>query len=103
MSLVAVVNLWVETKLAEGTDTADTEKELLLETVFPITTIEVVSDGSVLPKVLRDVCIEEVELCTTYVNSPKTCMRLRPGNATLIVTQLPFSSRTGDAGIFMKS
>ena len=44
MSLVAVVNLWVETKLAEGTDTTDTKEKLLLETVLPITTIKVVSD-----------------------------------------------------------
>ena len=53
--LVAVVNLWVDTDLAESADTADTKEELLLETVLPITTIKVVSDRSVFPKVLRDV------------------------------------------------
>ena len=44
MSLVAVVNLWCKAELAECTDTADAEKELLLETVLPVSTIKVVSD-----------------------------------------------------------
>ena len=44
MSLVAVVNLWSKAELAESADTADTEKEFLLETVLPIIAIEVICD-----------------------------------------------------------
>ena len=44
VSLVAVIYLRVEAELTESTDTADTEEELLLETVLPVSTLEVICD-----------------------------------------------------------
>ena len=76
MTLVAVVYLRSEAELAEGADTADTEEELLLETVLPVSTIEVVCDGPVFRKILRNVCIEELQFCAAYVYSPEACVEV---------------------------
>ena len=40
MALIAMVDLRIETELAQGTDTADSEKELLFQTVLPVTSVE---------------------------------------------------------------
>ena len=40
MTLIAVINLFLDAQLLQGEDTTDTQQNLLLETVLPITTIE---------------------------------------------------------------
>ena len=76
MALVAVIYLRGHAELAEGADTADSEKEFLLQTVLPVSTIEVVCDRPVLRKVLRDVCIKKIELRAAYIHSPETCIEV---------------------------
>ena len=70
MSLVAVIDILLYAELLESEHTTDTEENLLLETVFPVTAIESVSDWAVELRVHFIVSIEEVELHTTHVCSP---------------------------------
>ena len=48
VSLVAMIYLLCDAELLQSEDTTDTEKNLLLETVLPVTTIEGVSDRTVI-------------------------------------------------------
>ena len=73
VTLVAVVNLLLDAHLAQSTDTTDTEQDLLLQTVLPIATIEVVGDRTVLIEVQLVVGVEQVEIGTTYLALPNTC------------------------------
>ena len=70
MSLVAVVDIFLNAELLKSEHTTDTEENLLLETVLPVATIERVSDWAVELRVHFIVSIEEVELHTTHVCSP---------------------------------
>jgi hypothetical protein len=47
VSLVAMIYLLCDAELLQSEDTTDTEKNLLLETVLPVTTIEGVSDRTI--------------------------------------------------------
>ena len=47
MTLVAVVYILCDTHSLEGEHTTDTEEDLLLEAVLPVTTIELEGDGAV--------------------------------------------------------
>ena len=47
MTLVAVINLLLDTHLLQCEHTTDTEQNLLLQTVLPVTTVERVSDRTV--------------------------------------------------------
>ena len=47
MTLVAVVYILGDTHSLEGEHTTDTEQDLLLEAVFPVTTIELEGDRTV--------------------------------------------------------
>ncbi len=44
MSLVAMVNLRIEAELAQGTYSAHAKKKLLLETVLPVSSVEIIGD-----------------------------------------------------------
>ena len=72
VTLVAVVNIVLDAHLAQGTDTTDTEQQLLLQTVLPVTTIEVVGNLTILLEVGLVVRIQEVEVRTTYLAEPYT-------------------------------
>ena len=73
VTLVAVINLLLDAQLAQCADTTDTEQDLLLQTVLPVATIEVVSDRTVLIEVQVVVGVEQVEIGTTYLALPNTC------------------------------
>jgi hypothetical protein len=47
VSLVAMLYLLCDAELLQSEDTTDTEKNLLLETVLPVTTIEGVSHRTI--------------------------------------------------------
>ena len=70
VALVAVVNLLLDTHLCEGADTTDAEQDLLLQTVLPIATIEVVSYLTILLQVSLVVGIEQVQRSTTNLATP---------------------------------
>ena len=70
MSFVAVVQLAVDSKFLKHQYTADTEEIFLLDTVFPITAIELVSDGTVELAVHVEVCIHQIQFHTAYVDAP---------------------------------
>ena len=74
VSLIAMIYLLVDAELLESKDTTDTKENLLLETVFPVTTIESVSDRAVILRVHVVVSIEEVESHTTHICLPYECV-----------------------------
>ena len=76
MALVAVVDLLLDAELLECEYTADTEENLLLQTVLVVATIESVSNRAVELRVHIVVCIEQVELDATNVHSPYVCVNL---------------------------
>ena len=47
MTLVAVINILLDTKFLQCQDTADTQQDFLLQAILPVTTIERVSDRTV--------------------------------------------------------
>ena len=70
VSLVAMIYLLCDAELLQSEDTTDTEKDFLLQTVLPVTTIEGVSDRTVIVRVHIIISIEQIEFYTTYVSLP---------------------------------
>ena len=98
MALVAVINLLRDAQLTQCTDTTDTEQDLLLEAVLPITTIEVVGDRTILIEVQIVVGVKQIEVGTTYLALPNTCSQRTTRQSDLNaypVTLLITNSRDG--------
>src|SRR3712207_3024683 len=76
MALVAMVNIFRNTDFLQGKNTTDTQQNLLLETVLPITSIERMGDRTVVLGVHVVVGIEQVQLDTAYINTPYIGMYL---------------------------
>ncbi len=74
MSLVAVVDVLLDAQLLQSKHTTDTQQNLLLDTVFPVATIERVSDGTVVLAVHFVVSVKQIELHTTYIHTPNVSM-----------------------------
>ena len=70
VTLVAVVDILLDAQLLQQQHTTDTQQNLLLQTVLPVTAIERVSDGLVEVGVHLVVGVEQIELHTTYVHAP---------------------------------
>ena len=70
MTFVAMIHLGADTEGAERADTADTEQDLLLQAVLPVTSIELMGDGTVLGKVGLPVGIEKVQVGTADTDLP---------------------------------
>ena len=47
MSFVAVIDIFLDAQLLQRQNTTDTEQDFLLQAVFPVTAIQLVSDGTV--------------------------------------------------------
>ena len=47
MTLIAMINLLLNTKFLQSQDTTDTQQDLLLQAILPVTTIERVSDRTI--------------------------------------------------------
>ena len=71
VALVAVVNLLLDAELLQSQCTTDSEQDFLLQSVFPLATIEGVGDGLVELRVHLVVSIQQVELDTTHVHLPE--------------------------------
>ena len=76
MSLIAVIHILSDTKLLQHQHTTNTQQDLLLQAVLPITTVERVSNGLVELRVHVVVCIEQVKLDTAYIDLPNQSVNL---------------------------
>ena len=76
MTLVTVINIFLDTKFLQQQHTTDTKQNLLLQTIFPIATIEGVGNGLVEVRVHFIVSIQQIELNTTNVNTPNISVNL---------------------------
>ena len=74
VSLVAMVNIFFDTQFVECNDTTHTEQNFLLDTVFPITSVELVGDLTVPFGVHLVVGVEKVEVDTPYSHFPEVCL-----------------------------
>ena len=76
MTFVAMVNAFRDTELLQCQNTADTQQDLLLETILPVTAIERVGDGFVELGVHLVVRIEQIQLDAAYIDTPHIGMHL---------------------------
>ena len=74
MSLIAVVYLLLYAKLLQGEHTTNTKQYLLLQTVFPVTTIKGVSYWLVKLRVHLVICIKEIQFHATHIHTPYVCV-----------------------------
>ena len=74
MSFVTVVYVFLDTQLLQQQHTADTQQNFLFQTIFPVTTIQLVSDRTVELTVHFIICIQQIQRYTTYIDSPYVCM-----------------------------
>ena len=70
MSFVAVVNLFGDAQFFQHQHTADTEHNLLFQTIFPIAAIELVRDGTIPLAVHLHVGVEQIERHAPYSHAP---------------------------------
>ena len=70
VTLVAMIDVFLDAELLQQQHTTDTQQNLLFQTVLPVTTIERVCDGLVEVGVHFIVGIEQVQLHTTDVHTP---------------------------------
>ena len=76
MSLVAMVNVLLDAELLEQKHTANAEKNLLLQAVLPIATIEGMGDGLVELRVHLVVGVEQIQFHATHIHSPNQSMHM---------------------------
>ena len=79
MSLIAMINIFLNTQLLQKQHTTNTQQNLLLQTVFPIATIKSMGNGLVKVGVHLVICIEQVKLHTTNIHTPHISMNLIVG------------------------
>ena len=70
MSFVTVINFFLDTQFLQCQDTTDTEQNFLFQTVFPVTTIKLVSDRTVEFTVHFIVRIQQIERDTSHIHAP---------------------------------
>ena len=74
-----MIDIFLDAQLLEQQHTTDTQQNLLLQTVLPVTAIEAVRDGLVEVRVHLVVGIQQVELHTTYIDTPYISVNLIVG------------------------
>ena len=79
VTFVAVIDILLDTEFLQQQNTTDTEQNLLLQTVLPVTTIEAVGDRLVKIRVHLVISIQQVEFYATYIDTPYTGMNLIVG------------------------
>ena len=70
MSFVAVIDVFLDSKLLQQQHTTDTKENLLLESVLPVATIECVGNRTVEFGVHFVIGIEQIEADTTDIDTP---------------------------------
>ena len=76
MPFVAVIDIFLDAQLLQRQNTTDTEQDFLLQAVFPVTAIQLVSDGTVELAVHFIVSIKQIERDTSNVHSPHISMHV---------------------------
>ena len=76
MSLVAVINVLLDTQLLQRQDTADTQQDFLLQTVLPVATIQLVGDAAVELAVQVIVRIQQIERHAAHIDTPYVGMHI---------------------------
>ena len=76
MTLVTVVDILLNAQLLQQEHTADTQENLLLQTVLPVATIECVGNRLVKLGVHIIVGIQQIQGDTTHVDTPYISMNL---------------------------
>ena len=79
MTLVAVVYILLDAQLLERQHTTDTQQDLLLNTVLPVTTIQLVRDLTIPLRVEVVVGIQQVQIHTTYGYAPEISVYVAVG------------------------
>ncbi len=70
VSFVAVEEVTLDSEFLKHQHTADTEKIFLLDTVFPVTAIKLVGNGTVEFGVHLEIGVHQVEIHAAYVHAP---------------------------------
>jgi hypothetical protein len=65
-----MINFFLDSQFLQSKHTANTEQNLLLQTILPVATIERVSDGTIVVGVHLVIGIKQIKLDTTYINLP---------------------------------
>ena len=74
VSFVTVINIFLDTQFLQCQDTTDTKQYFLFQTVFPVTTIELVSNRTVEFAVHFIIRIQQIERNTSNVYTPYKSM-----------------------------
>ena len=76
MTLVAVVDVLLDTEFLQQQHTTNTEQDLLLQAVLPVAAVEGVRDGLVELRVELVVGVEQIKLHTAHVDTPHVCVNI---------------------------
>ena len=79
MSLIAMIDVFLDAKFLEQKHATDTKQYLLLQAVLPISSIERVGDRLVKVGVHLVVGVKKIEFHTTHIHTPNVCMNLIVG------------------------
>ena len=74
MSFITVINIFLDTQSFQSQDTTDTQQDFLFQTVFPVTTIKLVSDRTVEFAVHFIIRIKQIQRNTSNIHTPYVCM-----------------------------
>ena len=94
MAFVCVVDGVVDAEFLEREHTADAEEIFLLDTVFPVTAVELVGDGAVPFAVHVEVGVEKIELHAAYVHAPDVAVDDTAGIGTSRIIGWPLPRRS---------
>ena len=70
VAFVAVINIFLDTQAFEHENTAYAEQILLFHAVFPVATVKLIGDGTVILAVEFQIGIHEVERHSTHIYTP---------------------------------
>ena len=76
MSLITVIDIFLDTQCFQSQDTTDTQQDFLLQTVFPITAIKLVSNRTVELAVHFIIRIKQIQRNTSYIYTPYVSMNI---------------------------
>ena len=76
MTLVAMINIFLDTKFLECKYTTNTKQNFLLQTVFPVTSIQRMGNTAIKLRVHLVVSIQQIKLDSSNVNTPNISMNM---------------------------
>ena len=64
---------------AQGAYAADAEQDFLLQTILPVSAIELICNLAVFGNIVLEVCVEKVKVCASHGNLPDPGVKLASG------------------------